>query len=109
VFDATYFNTALTKHLGIAGSKSTVEVHLVNAHTHRLRAVLEATPAYVVFDAYRQRVDGGRSDQYWQASTSTGDATGEMVSVIVSYESIAEIVITPAEDSAAPRIGFFRE
>jgi hypothetical protein len=110
VFDASYFKTggSLLEHLKAAGDKSTVEVHLLNAHTHRVRSVIEAAPAYVAFEAYRQRIDGGRGDQHWHAGPSADDASTEMVRVIVSYESIVEIVITPAEDAAVPRIGFAR-
>jgi hypothetical protein len=109
VFDESYFKTGLSEHLAAAGAKSTVEVHLMNAHTHRVRSVLESRPAYVVFEAFRQRVDGGRNDQHWQAKTSPEGESGELVRIVVGYESIAEIVITPAEDASALRIGFSRE
>jgi glyceraldehyde-3-phosphate dehydrogenase/erythrose-4-phosphate dehydrogenase len=108
VIDATYFKSGLLEQLKSAGDKSTVEVHLINAHTHRVRSVLDATPAYVTLEAHRQRIDGGRSDQHWQAKPSADEASAEMVRVVVAYECIAEIVITPAEDSAIPRIGFVR-
>jgi hypothetical protein len=108
VFDASYFKTVFSEQLNTATAKSTVEVHLTNAHTHRVRAVLAAEPGYVTFDAYRQRVDGGRSDQHWGATSTMDDATVEMVRVIVAYDAIAEIVITPAAETAGPRIGFAR-
>ncbi|MDB4874544.1 MAG: hypothetical protein JWM41_990 [Gemmatimonadetes bacterium] len=108
MFDASYFKTGLLEDLKAAGNKSTVEIHLMNAHAHRVRSVLDAKPTYVAFEAYRQRIDGGRSDQHWQATPSADDASAELVRVIVAYDSIAEIVITPAEDGAAPRIGFVR-
>ena len=108
MFDASYFRNALSEQLQSAAAKSTVEVHLMNAHMHRVRAVLDAQPSYVVFDAYRQRVDGGRSEQHWGAPTGNDDATVEMVRVIVAYDAIAEIVITPAAESSVPRIGFAR-
>jgi hypothetical protein len=108
VFDASYFKNALGEMLEAAGTKSTVEVHLMNAHMHRLRAVLDAQPSYVTFDAYRQRVDGGRSEQYWGASAGTDDAAVETMRVVVAYDAIAEIVITSAAEAAAPRIGFVR-
>ena len=108
VFDASYFKTSFSEQLNAIATRSTVEIHLTNAHTHRIRGVLGAEPGYVVFDAYRQRVDGGRSEQYWGASAGTDDATAEMVRVIVAYDAIAEIVITPAAETAVPRIGFAR-
>ncbi len=109
MFDASYFKNGLPDHLAAAGTKATVEVHLLNAHTHRVRTVIDATPGHVVLEAYRHRVDGGRVDQTWQAKTPTDEGAGEMVRVIVGYETIAEIVITPAEDATAPRIGFSRD
>jgi hypothetical protein len=108
VFDASYFKTALNEQLTATATKSTVEVHLMNAHMHRIRAVLAAEPTYVVFDAYRQRVDGGRSEQYWGAAPAPDDAMVEMVRVIVAYDAIAEIVITAAAETSVPRIGFSR-
>lgn len=108
MFDASYFKTVFSEQLNATATRSTVEVHLMNAHTHRVRSVLEAETGYVIFEAYRQRVDGGRSDQYWGAAAGMDDATIEMVRVIVAYDAIAEVVITPATDSSVPRIGFAR-
>jgi hypothetical protein len=109
VLDASFFKTAFLEHLKAAGAKSTVELHLLNAHTHRVRTVLDANVAFVALEAYRQRIDGGRSEQYWEAKPLSDDATVDIVRIIVPYETIAEIVITPAEDSVAPRIGFVRD
>jgi hypothetical protein len=108
VFDSSYFKNALKEQLESATTKSTVEVHLMNAHMHRIRGVIEAQASYVVFDAYRQRIDGGRSEQHWGAMPATDDQTVEMVRVVVSYDAIAEVVITPAVESSVPRIGFSR-
>ena len=108
MLDASYFTSAFLDQLKAAGAKSTVELHLVNSHTHRVRAVLDASVAFVAFEAFRQRIDGGRSDQFWQAAPSSDDAIADTVRIIIPYESIAEIVITPPEESA-PRIGFARE
>ena len=108
MLDASYFKGAFLDQLQSVGSESTVELHLVNSHTHRVRAVVDASVAFVAFEAFRQRIDGGRSDQHWGAAAGR-DTTTDLVRIIVPYESIAEIVITPAEDAAAPRIGFARE
>jgi hypothetical protein len=108
VFDASYFKNGLAEHIAATGAKATVEVHLVNAHTHRVRSVVDATPGHVVFEAYRQRVDGGRSEQYWLAQAPADEGSHEVVRIIVAYEAIAEVVITPAEDANLPRIGFVR-
>lgn len=109
MLDASYFKSAFLDQLKAAGAKSTVELHLVNAHTHRVRAVLDASVAFVAFEAYRQRIDGGRNDQHWEAETAGSEASADMVRIVIPYESIVEIVITPPEDSAAQRIGFARE
>jgi hypothetical protein len=109
VFDASYFKSVLEDQIKSAGAKATVEVHLMNAHTHRVRSVIDAASNYVSFEAYRQRVDGGRSDQHWQSAPAADDATAEVARVIVAYENIVEVVITPVEDAATARIGFVRE
>ena len=108
MFDASYFKNGLAEHLKAMGAKATVEVHLLNAHTHRVRSVIDATPGHVVLEAFRQRVDGGRADQFWQAPVPADEGSHEVVRIIVAYESIAEIVITPADDASTSRIGFVR-
>jgi hypothetical protein len=109
VFDASYFKNGLADQITATGGKATVEVHLVNAHTHRVRSVIDAEPGHVVLEAFRQRVDGGRADQYWEAVQPADGGSHEVARIVVAYESIAEIVITPADDASMPRIGFVRQ
>ncbi len=109
MFDASYFKSVLDGQITAVGGKATVEVHLTNAHTHRVRGIVAAESNYVTFEAYRQRVDGGRCEQHWQAAAPEGEAVGDTSHVVVAYDKIVEIVITPVEESSTPRIGFIRE
>jgi len=109
VFDAGYFKTALPAQVQAAGDGPAVEVHLTQGHVHRVRAVLETTPGYVVVEVYRHRIDGSRTGQQWGGPARDDPSASDLQQVSLSYESIAAIVITPAEDLTAARIGFGRK
>ena len=109
MFDAAYFTNALPAHLKSAGDGPAVEIHLSQGHVHRVRAVVETTPGYVVVEAYRHRIDGNRSGQQWGGPPQDDASPADMLRAVLAYEAIAAIVITPAEDAVAARIGFGRK
>lgn len=109
MFDAAYFSTALPAHVKAAGEGPAVEIHLTQGHVHRARGVVETTPGYVVVEAYRHRIDGNRTGQQWGGPPTDDASPADMLRAVLSYESIAAIVITPAEDAVSARIGFGRK
>ena len=102
MFDATYFRSQLAKHIEAAGPKPTVEVHLVSGQGHRVRSVIEAADGYVVLEAYQRRTETTRSNSAWEAEATAADTHR----AVVSYESIAQVVITASEATETSRIGF---
>ncbi|MEP6494327.1 MAG: hypothetical protein ABJF01_16710 [bacterium] len=109
VFDAGYFTTALPAHVKTAGDGPAVEIHLTQGHVHRVRAILETMPGYVVLEVYRHRIDGSRTGQQWGGPPRDDSSPSDLQRVAVSYESIAAVVITPADDAVSARIGFGRK
>ena len=103
MFDATYFRTALEADVRSAGREPIVDIHLLNGHAHRVRSVVDAKDNYVVLETYQPRLDGSRGRQQWGAEGTDG---AEVMRAVVSYESVAEVVITPVTDADRPRIGF---
>jgi len=102
LFDAKYFRSQLATHIEAAGPKPTVEVHLVSGQGHRARSVIEAGDGYVVLEVYQRRTEMTRSTTAWKAEATEGDTHR----AVVSYESIAQVVITPSEAVETSRIGF---
>lgn len=103
MFDATYFRTALQSDVSAAGHEPIVDIHLLNGHAHRVRSVVDAKDNYVVLETYQPRLDGTRGRQQWGAEHTDG---ADVMRAVVSYESVAEVVITPVRDTDRPRIGF---
>lgn len=106
MFDVTFFRTALPAQASAAGAAATVELHLLNGQAHRLRAIRNVTDGYVELEVYRRRVEGAGSKSHWAGEAATKSEPDETQYAMVSFESIAQVVITPAESVASARIGF---
>jgi hypothetical protein len=106
VFDATNFRNGLVARADASGAGATVEVHLVNGHAHRVRSIVEVTDGYVVLEVYQRRPEMSGMQTYWRGAAPPAAAPNETHNAVISYESIAELLITPAEDKASSRIGF---
>ena len=108
MFDAEYFRSTLPVHAKADEGDSTVEVHLVNGQSHRIRSVADVTDGYVVLDVHQRRAEATGAKTHWRgdaaAEGSGGD--GETVRAVIAYESIAQVVIIPSESAATTRIGF---
>lgn len=108
MFDKSYFKNGLPGHVATAGEGPTVEVHLMNGQGHRVRSVVEANDGYVVLEAYQRRAEITGSKGRWHTGKDTDHNSDEIHQAIVSYDSIAQVVITPTEKAEGPRIGFAR-
>jgi hypothetical protein len=106
VFDATYFKKGITAHVEGAGAEPNVDIHMVNGHAHRVRSVVEVSDGYVVLEIYQRRPEMSGMRSPWQGATTAAKSPNEVHTAVVSYESITQVVITPAEDKSASRIGF---
>ena len=106
MFDATYFRKGLVAHADAAGAGAIVEVHLVSGNAHRVRSIVEVTDGYVVLEVYQRRPEMSGMQNPWRGSASPAAAPNEIHHAVITYESIAGLLITPAEDRASSRIGF---
>jgi len=106
VFDATYFRKGLVAHADSAGAGAMVEIHLISGIAHRLRSVVEVTDGYVVLEVYQRRPEMSGMQNPWHGSASPAAAPNEIHHAVITYESIAGLLITPAEDRTSSRIGF---
>lgn len=106
MFDAAYFRTGLPSQLEAAGPEPSVELHLVNGQAHRVRSLVEAADGYAVLEVYQRRAEMSGLRAYWRGSAPATNPMDEVQRAVVAYESIAQIVITPTQSSAAVKIGF---
>ena len=106
MFDKSYFESRLEQHIQAAGAEPTVEVHLVNGQGHRVRSILEMADGYLVLETYQRRAEITGTKGRWQGEKDASARATELHHVIVSYDSISQIVITPTEAAEGPRIGF---
>jgi hypothetical protein len=106
VFDKLYFEAMLAQHIQAAGPEPTVEVHLVNGQGHRVRSVLQTADGYLVLETYQRRAEITGTKGRWQGESEPSAKADDLHHVIVSYDAISQIVITPTETTEGPRIGF---
>ena len=106
MFDAKNFRNALVARADASGAGATVEIHLVNGHAHRVRSIVEVTDAYVVLEVYQRRPETSGMHTHWHGAAPPAAAPNEIHHAVITYESIANLLITPAEDKASSRIGF---
>jgi hypothetical protein len=106
VFDKSYFESTLAQHIEGAGAEPTVEIHLVNGQGHRVRSILETADGYLVLETYQRRAEITGTKGRWHGEKDASERASELHHVIVSYDSISQIVITPTEATEGPRIGF---
>jgi hypothetical protein len=106
VFDATYFRKGLGSHADASGAGATVEVHLVNGQAHRVRSIVEVTDGYVVLEVYQRRPELSGTQSPWHGSAPPPAGPNAIHHAVITYESIAALLITPPEDRASARIGF---
>jgi hypothetical protein len=106
LFDTTYFRHGLLTHAEASGAGATVEIHLVNGQAHRVRSVVEVTDGYVVLEVYQRRPETSEMKLHWHGAAPPAASPNEVHQVVIAYEGITDLVITPAEGKATSRIGF---
>lgn len=105
MIDATYFQDQLPRDAAAVGKAAIVEVRVQSGQYHRVRAVLEVKPGYVVLERYEPRGEQGTT-QSWHEQVLGGKASGKVERAIVPYESILDVVIAEGGEAAVGRIGF---
>jgi hypothetical protein len=59
-----------------------------------------------VLETYQRRAEITGTKGRWHGEMDASERASELHHVIVSYDSISQIVITPTEATEGPRIGF---
>ena len=106
MFDTAFFRKGLGAHADASGAGTIVEVHLVNGHAHRVRSIVEVADGYVVLEVYQRRPEMSGMQTHWHGTAPSAAPPNEIHHALITYESIMELVITPAEGKASSRIGF---
>ncbi len=106
MFDANYFKKQIAQDVA-AGAGPIVEIVLRNGHTYRARAVLDVADGYVVLEVYHMKGDLSGHRPHWARDAKSAAAAGTTSRAVVSYESIAAVLVTP-EDVHERNVGFAR-
>jgi hypothetical protein len=103
MFDAKYFRSILQRDVEATGGKPVVEVVLVSGHVYRVRAIVEATEGHVTVEAYQMKGDlAHQRPRYGDSSSAPYDT----FRAVLSFESIASVILDSTEESAKTRPGF---
>jgi hypothetical protein len=103
MFDANYFKKTLNRDVEASGGSPVVEIVLLSGHVYRVRTVVETTDGHVTLECYQMK-----GDLAHQRPRFGGDSPApyETFRAVVSYESVASVVLDPTEVSAKARPGF---
>jgi hypothetical protein len=103
MFDATYFRTTLKRDVEATGGEPVVEVILLSGHVHRVRAVIDVGEGRVTFEAYQMKGEAAHHRPRYGDGAAASD---ELFRAIVSYESIAAVLIDGSPSYVKARPGF---
>jgi hypothetical protein len=103
MFDANYFRTTLKRDVEATGGEPVVEVILLSGHVHRLRAIIDVAEGRVTFEAYQMTGDLAHHRPRFGDGAAGPD---EVFRAIVSYESIAAVLIDASQSYVKARPGF---
>jgi hypothetical protein len=103
MFDANYFKKTLSRDVEASGGGPVVEVVLLSGHVYRVRSVVETTDGHVSLECYQMKGDLAHQRPRFGGDSS---APFETFRAVVSYESVAAVVLDSTEISAKVRPGF---
>ena len=107
MFDSEYFRTILQADVNAMGGNAVVDLHLLNGLTHRLHSVVAVQSGFVTLVSFQhQGEDPLLSKPRWHEERVEGKSPHETQRVIVAYESIASVTVTPVRATGTSRIGF---
>jgi hypothetical protein len=103
MFDANYFKKTLQRDVEATGGGPVVEIVLLSGHVYRVRSVADVTDGHVTLECYQMKGDLAHQRPRFGDGSS---APFEIFRAVVSYESVASVVLDSSEDSAKVRPGF---
>jgi hypothetical protein len=103
MFDATYFKKTLQRDIDAVGGGPVVEVVLVSGHLYRVRSVLDQADGHVTLECYQMKGDlAHQRPRFGDGSSAPYDT----FRAVLSYESVAAVILDSTEVSAKTRPGF---
>lgn len=102
MFDANYFRSLLARDVAATGESPVVELQLQSGFVHRVREVLDVGDGCVTLATYQLRGDLSHERPRFGDTATTLD----LLRVVVSYDSIAAVVLDPAPAQPRSRPGF---
>jgi hypothetical protein len=103
MFDANYFKKTLNRDVEVSGGSPVVEIVLLSGHVYRVRTVVETTEGHVTLECYQMKGDLAHQRPRFGGDSS---APYETFRAVVSYESVASVVLDATEISSKVRTGF---
>jgi hypothetical protein len=103
MFDANYFKKTLQRDVEASGGGPVVEIVLLSGHVYRARAVVETADGHVTLECYQMKGDLAHQRPRFGGDSS---APYETFRAVVSYESVAAVILDSAEASVKSRPGF---
>jgi hypothetical protein len=106
MIDATYFREQLARDLQAMGNRAVVELRLLGGHVHRVRSVVDVGDGHVTVERFPARGEEGNWEGDAWREQVMGAPAKEIERVIVPFESILDVILTPGRASSGARIGF---
>jgi hypothetical protein len=103
MFDTNYFKKTLQRDVEASGGGPMVEVVLLSGHVYRARAVVETTDGHVTLECYQMKGDLAHQRPRFGEDSS---APYETFRAVLSYESVAAVILDASEASVKSRPGF---
>lgn len=106
MFDSEYFRTALSADVEATDPEATVEAHLLNGHTLRIRSVVAVHSEYVALEVYRAPRNEGAHPARWHGVGVAMAEGGETLRAMVSYQALVAVTVIPPRGPGEIRVGF---
>ena len=105
MFDENYFRTTFQRDVEATGGSPIVEIQLLSGHAHRVRSVVEINAGSVTLETYLAKGDlAHERPRFGQANREGMD--GDIFRAVISYESIAAVILDPTQTQVRVRTGF---
>ncbi len=105
MFDENYFKSTLQRDVDATGGRPVVEIQLLSGHAHRVRSVVEINSGSVTLETYLAKGDLAHERPRFGEPRPDGP-DDNVFRAVISYESIAAIVLDPTQSQVRVRPGF---
>jgi len=106
MIDARYFREQLARDVQAMGDRAVVELRLLGGHVHRVRSVVDVSDGHVTVERFQTRTEEGSWEGDGWREQVMGAPAKDTERVIVPFESILDVILSPGRAAAGSRIGF---